>query len=109
MTDLLRLTWTFLWLSLLCVGGGIAANSPHLRGRLAGIELISYHTGPMLGNAESGIVASLFSVRASVISGGIFCVIGTGLLMLAMPAFRNYDGRDGLVRKREEDEALKVL
>jgi len=113
-----------LWLALLCLAIAGASDMvsgvfrmiiwnqtipDHLRGRLAGIELISYHTGPMLGNAESGIVASLFSVRASVISGGIFCVIGTGLLMLAMPAFRNYDGRDGLVRKREEDEALKVL
>jgi MFS family permease len=112
-----------LWLALLCLAIAGASDMvsgvfrmiiwnqtipDHLRGRLAGIELISYHTGPMLGNAESGIVASLFSVRASVISGGIFCVIGTGLLMLAMPAFRNYDGRDGLVRKREEDEALKV-
>ena len=80
----------------------------HLRGRLAGIELISYHTGPMLGNAESGIVASLFSVRASVVSGGILCVLGTGLLMLVMPAFRTYDGRVGLVRKQEEEDALRA-
>ena len=76
----------------------------HLRGRLAGIELISYHTGPMLGNAESGIVASLFSIRTTVVSGGILCVLGTGLLVLALPAFRNYDGRAGLVQKQIEEE-----
>ena len=77
----------------------------HLRGRLAGIELISYHTGPMLGNAESGIVASLFSIRTSVVSGGILCVLGTGLLLLVLPAFRTYDGRAGLRRKQEEEDA----
>ena len=77
----------------------------HLRGRLAGIELISYHTGPMLGNAESGIVASLFSIRTSVVSGGILCVMGTGLLLLGLPKFRTYDGRTGLLRKQKEEEA----
>jgi MFS family permease len=77
----------------------------HLRGRLAGIELISYHTGPMLGNAESGIVASLFTIRTSVVSGGILCVLGTGLLLLVLPAFRTYDGRTGLRRKQEEEDA----
>jgi MFS family permease len=77
----------------------------HLRGRLAGIEMLSYTTGPLLGNAESGLVASLFSVRTSIVSGGILCVVGTGLLAMALPAFLHYDGREGLARKQEEDEA----
>ena len=50
----------------------------HLRGRLAGIEMVSYSTGPLLGNVESGVVAALFSVQASVVSGGIACVVGVG-------------------------------
>jgi len=109
-----------LWLALLCLAVAGASDMisgvfrmiiwnqtipDHLRGRLAGIELISYHTGPMLGNAESGIVASLFSIRASVVSGGILCVLGTGLLLLALPGFRTYDGRAGLARKRQEEDA----
>ncbi|MCA1591476.1 MAG: MFS transporter [Acidobacteria bacterium] len=77
----------------------------HLRGRLAGIEMVSYTTGPLLGNAESGIVASLFSVRASVVSGGLLCVVGSGLLALALPAFLRYDGREGLARKQSEEAA----
>jgi MFS family permease len=77
----------------------------HLRGRLAGIELISYHTGPMLGNAESGIVASIFGIRTTVVSGGILCVLGTGLLLLGLPGFRSYDGRAGSVRKQLEEDA----
>ena len=109
-----------LWLALLCLACAGASDMvsgvfrmiiwnqtipDHLRGRLAGIELISYHTGPMLGNTESGIVASIFSIRTTVVSGGILCVLGTGLLMLALPGFRAYDGRAGLARKQKEEDA----
>ncbi|MBA3241505.1 MAG: MFS transporter [Acidobacteria bacterium] len=109
---------TDLWLALACLalaGGADMVSGlfrstiwnqtipDHLRGRLAGIEMVSYTTGPMLGNAESGIVASLVGVRASVVSGGVLCVLGTGLLALALPAFIRYDGREGLRRKREEE------
>ena len=64
-----------------------------LRGRLASIEMLSYTSGPALGNFEAGLVASLFSVRVSVVSGGILCVVGCLLCALALPAFRNYDAR----------------
>jgi MFS family permease len=105
---------TRLWLALVCLAAAGAADTvsglfrmtmwnqtipDHLRGRLAGIELVSYTTGPMLGNTESGLVASLFSVRTSVVSGGLLCVVGTGLLALALPAFVRYDARAGLARK----------
>jgi MFS family permease len=66
----------------------------HLRGRLAGIELISYASGPTLGNVEAGAVASLTSPRMSVGLGGVLCVAGTAVLALALPAFRRYDDRD---------------
>jgi MFS family permease len=64
-----------------------------LRGRLASIELLSYSVGPTLGNFEAGVVASLFSVRTSVVSGGVLCVIGCVLCAVALPAFRKYDER----------------
>ena len=64
-----------------------------LRGRLASIELLSYSLGPTLGNFEAGVVASLFSVRFSIISGGALCVVGCLLCALALPAFRAYDSR----------------
>ena len=65
----------------------------HLRGRLAGIEQISYSTGPLLGNVEAGVVASLAGLRTSVVSGGILCVVGVALAAVALPAFRRYDAR----------------
>jgi MFS family permease len=107
-----------LWLALFClaVAGGADMLSglfrmtiwnqtipDHLRGRLAGIEIVSYTTGPLLGNAEAGIVASLLSIRTSVVSGGVLCVVGTALLALILPAFRDYDGRLGLARKEAEE------
>jgi MFS family permease len=82
----------------------------HLRGRLASVEMISYMTGPYLGNGEAGIVASLFSVRASVVSGGIMCVAGSVVLAWLLPEFLRYNGRDGLARKlAEEAEHAGIL
>jgi MFS family permease len=63
----------------------------HLRGRLAGIELLSYSTGPLLGNLEAGAVATAFGVRVSVVSGGLLSLVGVGVVALLMPVFRTYD------------------
>jgi MFS family permease len=65
-----------------------------LRGRLAGIELISYSSGPTLGNVEAGAVAALTSTRMSIGIGGVLCLAGTALLAVALPDFRKYDDRD---------------
>ena len=64
-----------------------------LRGRLASIEMLSYTSGPALGNFEAGLVASIFNVRVSVVSGGVLCVIGCVLCAAALPLFRRYDAR----------------
>jgi hypothetical protein len=47
----------------------------------------------MLGNFEAGVVASVYSVRTSILSGGILCVVGVVICAIALPAFRNYDER----------------
>jgi MFS family permease len=65
----------------------------HLRGRLAGIEQISYSTGPLLGNVEAGVVASLAGVRASIVSGGILCIAGVAVAVVLLPAFWRYDAK----------------
>jgi MFS family permease len=64
-----------------------------LRGRLAGIELLSFSSGPQLGQVRSGGVASLTSVRTSVWSGGLACVAGVALLAAALPRLLTYDAR----------------
>jgi len=73
------------------------------RGRLAGLEMISFLTGPMLGDAESGVVAYFTDVKTSIISGGVLAVIGTVILALLLPKFISYDSRDGLKLKELED------
>lgn len=78
----------------------------HLRGRLAGLEMISYTSGPKLGDAEAGLVAALFSVRTSIVSGGILCVAGTAIISALIPQFLRYDGREG-VRQKELEEAMR--
>lgn len=60
------------------------------RGRLAGIEMISYLSGPKLGDTEAGFVAALFGVTASVVSGGILCIVGVGACCLLLPKFWKY-------------------
>ena len=63
------------------------------RGRLIGIEFAQVASAPALGNLEAGMLASLTSLRFSVVSGGIVCVVGCGVLALAFPALMRYDSR----------------
>lgn len=62
-----------------------------LRGRLAGIELLSYSLGPQLGQVRSGGVAAVGSARVSVWSGGLACVAAVGLLAAGLPALLAYE------------------
>jgi MFS family permease len=96
-----------LWLALLllAVAGGADAISgifraalwnetipDRLRGRLAGLEMISWSSGPLLGGVRAGVGASLFGLRASVFGGGLLVVAGSLALAAALPRFWNYTG-----------------
>jgi Transmembrane secretion effector len=61
-----------------------------LRGRLAGVELLSYAVGPSAGQLRAGAVASLTTPRISLTSGGVLCVGAVGLVCLAFPGFIAY-------------------
>ena len=65
----------------------------HLRGRLAGIELLSYSVGPLGGQMRAGGVAAWTNLRTSVVSGGLLCVGFVVLAGSALPKFRKYDVR----------------
>jgi MFS family permease len=62
----------------------------NLRGRLSGIEMISYMTGPLLGNARAGWIAAHFSIAASLASGGIVCLIAVVVTAACLPSFWRY-------------------
>ncbi|MEW2114729.1 MFS transporter [Streptomyces sp. NPDC005474] len=113
------------WLVLLCllVGGcfdmvsGIFRGAmwnqtipDELRGRLAGIELLSYSVGPQLGQVRAGGVAAWRGVRASVWTGGLACAAGVALLAMCLPALMHYNAQTNehalrLRKQREEATA----
>ncbi|HEY0718171.1 MAG TPA: MFS transporter, partial [Streptosporangiaceae bacterium] len=61
-----------------------------LRGRLAGVELLSYAVGPAAGQLRAGAVARLTSTRFSLVSGGVLGLGAVGLVCLALPGFTRY-------------------
>ena len=63
------------------------------RGRLAGIEMLSYSIGPLGGQARSGLVADATSVRTSIVSGGVLCVAGVAATGAVLRDFWHYDSR----------------
>jgi MFS family permease len=93
--------WLWLGLVLLAVAGWAdvisaifrttilqMAAPDRLRGRLFGIHILVVTGGPRLGDVEAGVVARLVSPTFSVVSGGIACVIGAGLVAFAYPELR---------------------
>jgi MFS family permease len=64
-----------------------------MRGRLAGVELLSYSTGPALGNTRAGLVASAIGVRGAIASGGLLAAAGAVAVTATMRDFRRYDDR----------------
>jgi MFS family permease len=61
------------------------------RGRLAGIELLSYSVGPLAGQMRAASMAAVTSLSFSVTFGGILCVLSVAILALSLPKFRKYD------------------
>lgn len=74
--------------------------SPELQGRIQGVGMAVWTSGPALGDAEAGGVAALTSVDASVWLGGVACVIGIGVIATAIPEFTSFraDTRSGAER-----------
>ena len=70
-----------------------AAVDDSIRGRLDGIGMAVWATGPSLGELESGVVASIWTVPASVVSGGLLTIVGIGVLALLVPSFARYDAK----------------
>ncbi|MGA0877264.1 MAG: MFS transporter [Candidatus Nanopelagicaceae bacterium] len=80
-----------------------------LRGRLAGIEMLSYLLGPLGGQARAGGMAAMTSLRTSIIGGGLLCIGFVMAIAALMPQFRNYDVRtnefavkEAEIRKKRE-------
>ncbi|RNL70911.1 MFS transporter [Streptomyces sp. I6] len=114
--------FTNIWLVLLCLafaGAGDMLSGlgratiwnqtipESLRGRLAGIEVLSYSVGPQLGQVRAGTVAGWTGTRAAFWSGGLLCVASVGLLTAALPKLVTYDAAtdEDALRRRAQKEA----
>jgi MFS family permease len=69
----------------------LRSTPDHLRGRLLGIEFMQVASAPSLGDLEAGVLASVTSIRFSVVSGGVACIAGCVVTALALPKFLRYD------------------
>jgi len=68
----------------------------HLRGRMVSINQIFFRGGPQLGELEAGIVGSLFSVPAAIVSGGVGVILAVWWIAKKWPDMINYDGDENL-------------
>ncbi|MEA2447412.1 MAG: hypothetical protein QOK47_1049, partial [Actinomycetota bacterium] len=59
-------------------------------GRLSGLEMSVVASGPSLGDLEAGALAALTSVKFSIVSGGVACIAGVGVMAVLLPAFHRY-------------------
>jgi MFS family permease len=92
--------WTMLFLGLAgaadCVSGIFRTTiwnetiPDKLRGRMASLEMVSYMSGPLLGNAQIGILASMTSMQIAIITGGTLCLAAVIICSLILPAFWKY-------------------
>jgi MFS family permease len=97
-----------LWLAAACLALAGAADSVSavcrqiinqsvtpdaMRGRMSSVFSLVVTSGPRLGDIESGAVAAATSARFSVTSGGLACLAGTALIVLAFPELAAYDRR----------------
>ena len=56
-----------------------------LRGRVMSIHILVVTSGPRLGDIEAAVVASLTTPQFAVVSGGILCVLGVGVVARRFP------------------------
>ncbi len=62
-----------------------------IRGRMAGLELLSYGVGPQAGQVRSTLTARWTSIQASLVTGGALCIAGVSVVKTAIPALWNFE------------------
>jgi len=72
----------------------LRSTPDHLRGRLRGIEFMQVASAPSLGDLEAGVLASITSLRFSIVSGGVLCIAGCVAATLALPGYLRYNARE---------------
>jgi MFS family permease len=66
---------------------------PDMRGRMAGMEMISYSLGPTAGQFRAGVMAAWTTLRTSLTLGGLACTGAVGVVVTALPSLWHFDVR----------------
>ncbi len=66
---------------------------PELRGRTAGVEMISYSIGPTAGQFRAGAMTAWMSLRSSLVLGGLGAAGSVGVVAAALPSLWRFDAR----------------
>jgi MFS family permease len=95
--------WLWLALAMLAIAGAADAVSAvfrstilqqsvpdTLRGRLSAVNIAVVAGGPRLGDVESGAVATAIGAPGSVITGGLACLLGAGVIARRWPQLLAY-------------------
>jgi MFS family permease len=64
---------------------------PEIRGRMGGLEMISYALGPMAGQFRAGAMAAWTSLRFSLTFGGLACTGSVSVVAAALPTLWSFD------------------
>lgn len=70
-----------------------------MRGRMSSVFSLVVTSGPRLGDIEAGAVASLGGTPFSVVSGGLACMVGAGLIVAVFPPLARYGTKSGATRR----------
>jgi MFS family permease len=74
-----------------------------LRGRMSSVFSLVVTSGPRLGDMESGLVAGLVGALDSVLIGGIGCVVGVGVTVIAFPQLAGYEADTAMQLMRSQN------
>ena len=77
------------------------ATPDTMRGRMTSVNMIFFMGGPQLGELEAGLFAQAFGVVASVVSGGVGCLLAVGWVAARTPSLRRYVREDAAVTGRD--------
>lgn len=81
----------------------IETTPDELRGRIIAVNIMVVTGGPRLGDVEAGVVAGLVGAPASIVIGGVACLLGTAGVAAGWPSLRSYRA------EREEARAPVAL
>ncbi|MEY4069523.1 MAG: hypothetical protein RL721_137 [Candidatus Eisenbacteria bacterium] len=101
-----ELAWAFLWLAVTGAADNVSmvlrnvirqlATPDRMRGRMTSVNMIFFMGGPQLGELEAGLVAQWRGVVASVVSGGVACMLAVGWIAARDPVLRRYRREDAI-------------